>query len=138
MDDLVASSTLLGDRFELQREVARGGMGAVYRAQDRQTKEAVAVKLMTAERPEAAERFEREATLLATLHHPAIVRYVAHGVSDKGRPWLAMQWLDGTPLSARLKKGPLSLPECVSVTRRVASALETAHAAGIVHRDVKP
>ncbi len=138
MDDLVASSTLLGDRFELQREVARGGMGAVYRAQDRQTKEAVAVKLMTAERPEAAERFEREATLLATLHHPAIVRYVAHGVSDKGRPWLAMQWLDGTPLSARLKTGPLSLPECVSVTRRVASALETAHAAGVVHRDVKP
>ena len=134
----VNAPSTLNDRFSLLQEVARGGMGAVFRARDAKCQRDVAIKLMTAQRAEAAERFEREALVLSSLKHPAIVQYIDHGVSEQGQPWLAMDWLDGEPLSKRLRAGPLSLPDCLAVTERIASALETAHAAGVVHRDVKP
>lgn len=128
----------LGDRFELERLAAEGGMGAVYRALDRKTGGFVALKVMRDAQSSAAERFVQEAQLLSGLRHEAIVGYVAHGETPEGEPWLAMDWLEGHDLHARLRHGPLGIGESVALVRRVADALAVAHARGIVHRDIKP
>ena len=84
-----------------------------------------------------AERFTLEARLLAQLHHPAIVGYLAHGTTDDGL-YLAMEWLEGEDLSARLLRERLSLDEALTLGRCVAEALAAAHARAVVHRDLKP
>jgi hypothetical protein len=114
-------------------------MGSVFLATDLHTGQAVALKLMhAAGAPAATHRFSREAQVLAELRHPAIVSYVAHGTSHEGQPFLAMEWLAGEDLSRRLLRQPLSLAETLSLLRRAAEALATAHQQGIVHRDIKP
>src|SRR5512146_839010 len=102
-------------RFLLEKEAGRGGMGVVYRGTDRQSGQPVAVKVLPPEGgdAEAVARFEREANALAALDHPAIVRYLAHGRAEDGELFLAMEWLDGEDLEARLSRGPLSLAEAV-------------------------
>ncbi len=124
---------VLGDRFELTELAARGGMGAVWRGYDRETGAPVAVKLVVGN----GARFAREAAVLARLEHPGIVRYVAHGEAG-GERFLAMEWLDGEDLAARLERGPLSVSETFALGARVAEALAVAHAASVVHRDIKP
>jgi hypothetical protein len=124
---------VLADRFELTELVARGGMGDVFRAHDRLSNATVAVKLVFSEGP----RFAREAAVLARLTHPAIVRYIAHGAAA-GEQFLAMEWLEGEDLEARLSRGALSVEETFALATRVAEALASAHAAGVVHRDIKP
>ena len=113
-------------------------MGSVYLARDRMTGEPVAVKLLARANERWAERFRREAIALAELTHPAIVRYVAHGVSPSNEPWLAMEWLEGEPLSVRLRRGRLSIVEGRDLGIRIAEALSAAHKAGVIHRDLKP
>lgn len=129
---------VLADRFELEKVVGTGGMGEVYRAKDRLTGKQVAVKLLFASLHGDVDRFQREALLLAELHHPRIVRYVAHGVTPTGRAYLAMEWLEGEDLGDRLTHRPLSVAETIAVGRRVAEALAALHERGVVHRDVKP
>jgi eukaryotic-like serine/threonine-protein kinase len=132
------SRALLGERFELEHQIGRGGMGTIFRAHDRLTSEKVVVKLIT-ERPGfRIERFGREIKVLAELSHPGIVRYVAHGELTPGEWFLAMEWLDGEDLERRLAREPLTAGESVQLVTRVAEALGTAHARGIVHRDLKP
>jgi tetratricopeptide (TPR) repeat protein len=131
------------ERFLVERLAASGGMGRVYRARDADSGEAVALKVLDARgaagtRSRALERFAREARLLAQLRHPGIVRFIAFGTTPRGEPYLAMEWIDGETLAARLSRGPLSLQETLALTTALASALATAHAAGIVHRDIKP
>ena len=92
----------IGDRFEIESLVAAGGMGRVYRARDRHTGQPVAVKLMAYEDQLVRDRFLYEAVVLAEIHHPGIVRYVAHGLTEAGDPYLAMEWLDGEDLAAHL------------------------------------
>ncbi|HXX66922.1 MAG TPA: serine/threonine-protein kinase [Polyangiaceae bacterium] len=128
---------LLSDRFIIERLAGRGGMGIIYRALDQQTGERLAIKVL-ARREGNADRFSREAHLLAELADPAVVRYVSHGQTPLGEPFLAMEWLDGEDLANRLVRGPLSVTESVTVARRVARGLAIAHTRGIVHRDVKP
>lgn len=128
---------LVAGRFEIKAFVGEGGMGAVYRALDRQTGEAVALKKIHASR-EGEARFVREARALALLSHPGIVRYVAHGTTQNGELYLAMEWLEGHTLRQRLALGPLGIDESVDLARRVAGALAHAHAQGIVHRDLNP
>ena len=82
-------------------------------------------------------RFEREAEVLASLAHPHIVRYVAHG-HTADRPFLAMEWIDGVTLAERLGQGALGVVDAAAVVSAVADALAFAHARGVVHRDVKP
>jgi tetratricopeptide (TPR) repeat protein len=113
-------------------------MGTVYRARDLTDGAAVAVKILTGREVREAERFGLEATILADLTHPAIVRYIAHGVTEKGEHYIAMEWLDGEDLAGRLEREPLTVPETVALGRRAAEALAHAHARGIVHRDIKP
>lgn len=129
--------TIIGGRFRLEQKAGSGGMGTVYRAHDLLDGNAVAVKLLESEEVRDGERFEQEAGILARLHHPAIVRYVAHGRADD-RPFLAMEWLEGIDLETRIDRDPLSLHEGLAVLKRTAEALEYAHAEGVIHRDLKP
>jgi hypothetical protein len=132
---------VIDDRFEIERLAGTGGMGAVYRAHDRSTGGPAAVKVLWArfvELPEHAERFAREARVLMELSHPAIVRYLAHGLTPEGEPWLALEWLEGESLSQRLRRQGLTVAESVALGRRLAEALGAAHRRGIVHRDLKP
>src|SRR5580658_1733513 len=91
---------VIGDRFVIDRLAGRGGMGAVYRALDRTMGTPVALKVMSGGGQDD-ERFAQEARVLANLNHPAIVRYVAHGATPDGHPFLAMEWLEGEDLGDR-------------------------------------
>ena len=117
------AETLIAGRFVIERVAATGGMGVVYRALDRFEGAAVALKILSAHSEIDVERFEREAALLAQLSHPAIVRYVAHGVTVAGAHYLAMEWLDGEDLATRLERKPVTIAEAVAVARRAAEAL---------------
>lgn len=128
---------MIASRFELLAFVGEGGMGAVYRAQDRQTGESVALKHVLLGR-DGEQQFYREARALSGLDHPAIVRYIAHGSIAAGEHYLAMEWLEGETLRARLDRGALTLEETIDMTRRAAGALAHAHARGIVHCDLSP
>ncbi|HEU4412848.1 MAG TPA: protein kinase [Polyangiaceae bacterium] len=130
----------LGGRFVIERQVGRGASGVVYRAFDELSREHVALKVIAGRGgdPEEEARFEREGTILAGLDHPNIVRVVAFGTLDDGMPYLAMEWLEGEDLQARMRRAPLTMRQSLVVARQIAAALEAAHKAGVVHRDVKP
>jgi tetratricopeptide (TPR) repeat protein len=118
-------------------------MGWVYRAEDKTSGEHVAIKVLRTDVGQsldgaAKERFLREARVLAQLSHPSIIRYVAHGVTPEGAPYLAMEWIEGETLSERLARGVLDVPNAIMLARKTTEALASAHAVGIVHRDVKP
>ncbi len=132
---IVRPGEVIAGRFEIGPLLGAGGMGEVFRATDRRTGQTVALKLLG--RGAAENRFEREAELLAELRHPAIVAYVAHGFAN-GRPFIAMEWLEGEDLEQRLARGPLSASDTLVLARRLAEGLAAAHARGAVHRDVKP
>ncbi len=139
MSSPLPPGTLIASRFSLAQPAGRGGMGFVYRAQDLLSGHTVALKLMhAASQPDADSRFEREAQVLAELRHPGIVSYLAHGLSQDGQPFLAMEWLEGEDLAQRLAREPLSVTETLLLLRGAADALAAAHARGIVHRDIKP
>src|SRR5687767_4559892 len=95
---LFAVGQLLCDRFEIERVAGSGGMGVVYRAIDRLTGDHVAIKVQRVQSERDAERFVREANVLASVRHPAIVRYLAHGRIPDGTLFLAMEWLEGEDL----------------------------------------
>ena len=126
--------------FRLERELGRGGMGVVYLAEQEKLGRRVALKvlpLLAAASPVAAERFLREASLVARLEHENIVRVYAMG-QEQGCLYYAMELVEGESLRDRIGRGTLPPREAVELARAVASALGCAHRAGIVHRDVKP
>ncbi len=131
--------TVLGSRFEIEERCGQGGMGTLFRGRDMRTGAGVAIKALFLLSDQADfKRFEREADILASLDHPAIVRYVAHGTTSHGDAYLVMEWLAGEDLAGRLARGPIPVPEVLRLTKRIAQGLWLAHARGIVHRDVKP
>jgi eukaryotic-like serine/threonine-protein kinase len=131
----------LGGRYRMGPLLAAGGMGEVWAAHDLLLDRAVAVKLLggaLAGDGRAAERLRREARAAGRLDHPNIARVLDLGEQD-GRPYLVMELLHGESLAARLDRaGPMAPAEAVRVVAAVADALEAAHRAGVVHRDVKP
>ncbi|WP_437827053.1 protein kinase domain-containing protein [Sorangium sp. So ce1153] len=129
---------LFANRFELDRPIGEGGMGVVWRALDRLDGEPIALKVIRRQDDRSIARFQREARVLADLHHPGIARYVAHGATDDGKHYLAMEWLEGESLGARLARGPLGVHDSLALVDRVAGVLAVVHAAGTVHRDLKP
>jgi serine/threonine protein kinase len=134
----VREGDLIDDRFELHAIVGEGQMGVVHRAFDRRAALPVAVKFLASHRDVERARFARESEVLASLEHDGIVRHVAHGTAGDGTPYLAMEWIEGQDLSVRLQAGALPVAETIALARAVAEALASAHARGIVHRDVKP
>jgi len=134
---------LFAGRYVLEREAGRGGMGVVLRAMDRKTQRTVALKVLRDADDTGLRRFAREAEALRNLEHPAIVEYFDHGVTEDGRPYLAMEWVEGESLRARLEGahadgGMLGTRETIELGHRLAGALAVAHARGVIHRDVKP
>jgi hypothetical protein len=128
-------------RYEIERRLGAGGMGVVHLALDTQMQRRVALKVMSdqiGEDPELLARFHREAETLARLDSPHITTIFDHGDVD-GTPYLAMQYVAGGDLGTQLKqRGPVPTPLAAAICAQVAEALGDAHAAGIVHRDVKP
>jgi hypothetical protein len=131
-----------GGRFVVEREVGRGGVGVVYRAYDMLSQQPVALKVIAAEAgvaPEEEARLMREGQLLSDLDHPGIVKTVAYGVAeDSGLTYVAMEWLEGEDVAARQRREPLRLLQTVELGIFVGEALEAAHDAGVIHRDIKP
>lgn len=134
------------DRYVLRRVIGRGGSATVYEAEDRASGEVVAVKVLDPEREDPARpgeperhRMLREARLTAALGHQAIVRVLDAGLLEGGRAFLVMERLAGRTLAQRMDECFwLPLDEACAVAAQLLDALEAAHAAGIVHRDVKP
>ncbi len=127
-------------RYEILREIGRGGMATVYLARDPNFQREVAVKVLPREALHDStlyQRFQREARTIASLEHPAIVPVYDFGEED-GQPFLVMRYLSGGSLSTRIKAGPLPVTEAAKVLLRIGDALDAAHAKGIVHRDLKP
>ena len=124
---------VLDERFELLGFAGAGGMGAVYRALDRAAQRVVALKVI-----DGAEGLGREAELLAAIDHPAVVRYLDHGVTRDGSRFVAMEWITGLDLESWLARGRIEVAQAIALARQVAGALAAIHARGVVHRDVKP
>jgi len=127
--------------FRIESIAGRGGMGVVYRAVQLDLDRPVALKLIAADRaadPAFRERFQRESRLAALIDHPNVVPVHGAGEED-GQLYLVMRYVPGTDLHRLLKhEGPLSPERAAEVIAQVAAALDAAHAAGLVHRDVKP
>jgi len=118
--------------------VGGGAAGDIFRALDQSTGRTAALKfLRSTASPEEAIRFRREVAVLAELRHPNVVEYLDHGVWSDGRPFLAMEWLDGEDLGKRTRRQPLGMRDAVELVRRAAQALAAVHARGVVHRDLK-
>ncbi|WP_306321029.1 MULTISPECIES: serine/threonine-protein kinase [unclassified Streptomyces] len=135
---------LVAGRYRLLSKLGHGGMGTVWRAKDETVDREVAVKeprlpdhLPERERANAFERMRREARAAARLDHPAVVNVHDVAVED-GQPWIVMEFVQGRSLGAVLQEGTLGVREAARIGLEVLGALEAAHAAGILHRDVKP
>jgi len=140
-----AGATLSG-RYKLERLIATGGMGQVWEATDNRLGRRVAVKVLKQEfssDPEFLERFRAEARTVAMLNHPGIAAVHDYGETDidgEGRTaYLVMELINGEPLNSVIKRsGRLSLRHALDMLEQTGRALQVAHAAGLVHRDVKP
>lgn len=131
---------LLAGRYRMERLLGTGGMAAVWRAHDERLDRPVAVKELTGDglgHPRAQERFEREARTVARLAHPNIVAVYDFGTED-GDPYLVMELVDGRTVAELLADGPLPVADVLAIATQTCDGLAAAHAAGIVHRDVKP
>jgi serine/threonine protein kinase len=129
------------ERFTLLTELGRGGMGVVWKARDEETGQIVAFKLlreMYAEDPDYLARFERELELARRIDSAHVVKVLGFGVRKKV-PYLALEFIDGPSLhDALVKHGPYGWPEARALMVQIAQGLADAHAAGVIHRDVKP
>ena len=126
--------------LELIEFIGRGGMGFVYRARQRDLGREVALKILPDEcaaEPSFAERFEREARVLAKLDHPSIVRVFDAG-RNGNRYWLTMEYVDGTNLRQVIDAWSMDNAQALDVVMQICSALQYAHGVGVVHRDIKP
>lgn len=121
--------------FELEDFLGRGGMGQVYRARDTRLDRTIALKLLLPGPPAFEQRFQREARAQARIDHESVCKVYEVGAAD-GRPFIAMQYLEGSTLSE--VAGELTLEEKVSVMHQVAEGIHAAHRLALVHRDLKP
>lgn len=138
----VGPGVTIAKRYALKREIARGGMGAVFEAQHVHTGRTLALKLLLgefAEHNEVRDRLLREARVLGAVLHPSVVEIYDAGFDDEGRPYVAMEMMHGRTLEGLLAaRGTLSPQEAAQVGRQLCEALAYVHAGGVLHRDVKP
>jgi len=134
--------TTVGDKYRVERLIGKGGMGAVYAAQNTAIGKRVALKFLSreaAQNREAARRFQREAQAASLIESEHIVQVFDSGTSAEGLPFLVMEHLTGEDLRARLERErELAVPDALAIVTQILRALTRAHAAGIVHRDLKP
>ncbi len=138
----VPMGTQLNNIYELDEQIAAGGMGEIYRGRQIETGDPVAIKMI---KPEFADNeavlalFRKEASALNSLQHDSIVRYYMMGVDRTlNRHYLAMEFVEGRPLSELLEKHALPYEEVDALRKRVASGMQVAHDKGIIHRDLSP
>ena len=136
------AGTVLANRFELGEIIGSGGMGVVYAGVDRSTGAPVAIKVIQAtssSQLDALRRFLSEAATAAAVQHPAVVKMIHVDITDDGLLFQAQEFVAGETLDARVRSvGALPLPIVVRVGAMLADALASAHAKGVIHRDVKP
>ena len=138
----LAQGTRLNGIFEIDAHIASGGMGEIYSGHAIETGDSVAIKVMRsdlADNTMALALFRKEASALHFIYHDAIVRYYVFSLDPGlGRHYLAMEFVDGQPLSELLKSGPLNFETTLDLLERLAGGLSAAHQHGIVHRDLSP
>ena len=127
--------------YTITAELGHGGMGVVYTAQDPRLKRQVAIKLLPPDltRDDTAKRrFLQEAQAASALDHPNICTIHEINETDDGQLYLVMAFYEGETLKERIERGPLTIDDAVDIATQVGKGLAEAHAAGIVHRDIKP
>jgi serine/threonine protein kinase len=129
------------DRYQIQSEIARGGMAIIYLAYDPQHHRDVAIKVLPPEYlyyPQFRARFQREIEIMISIRHPGIVPIYGYG-QFQGQLYLVMRYMSGGSLEERLEQqGKLPIEETASIIEQIAPILESAHAQGVIHRDLKP
>src|SRR5262245_17713221 len=145
IDEESGSSSLVGQtidkQFVIDAVLGGGSFATVYRGRQLGLERPVAVKVPTHEiaaDPLMSKRFAREARAAAKIVHPGVVTIYAVGELDDGRPYLAMQLIDGEPLDKILADGPIDPARAFAIARDIACALSETHAQDVVHRDLKP
>lgn len=128
--------------FRIERAIGSGGMGVVYRAHRDVGgfEQVVALKLLGGTRPDAAAiaRFEREREILSRLEHPGIARLIDGGLTGEGRPWFAMEYVEGRPIDEYCRARESGIRDRVTLMIQVCEALDYAHSQMVLHRDIKP
>jgi serine/threonine protein kinase/predicted Zn-dependent protease len=138
---VIEVGSVVGNRFEILQLLGEGGMGAVYKAHDRELEKDVALKLIRAElarNPEILQRFKQEIILARQITHRNVIRIFDIGQAD-GHKYITMEYLEGRDLRAVLReKGKLTPEEAAKIVLQICRALEAAHGEGVIHRDLKP
>ena len=133
---------IVDNRYEVLQVLGEGGMGTVYRVKHRALERGLALKALRrdlAQDNDLPVRFIQEAKAAAAVEHPNVVQITDFGSLATGQPYFVMELLEGEPLSALIREGGrLSPPRAVGIAIQVAEALGAAHAAGVIHRDLKP
>jgi serine/threonine protein kinase len=132
---------VLGGRYHLLTRIGSGGMAEVFRAIDLADGTPRAIKILRADLsndPDMRIRFERELRAARLVDHENVVRIFDFGLSDEGKPFIALEYLDGVGLAAVIAQGPIPLGRVFHVVAEVARALAAAHEIGVIHRDIKP
>jgi serine/threonine protein kinase/Tol biopolymer transport system component len=135
----IPAGTILGS-YEILQQIGAGGMGEVYKANDRRLGRQVALKVLPAQfsgQEDFRQRFEREAQVIAGLNHPHICTLYDVGKQD-GMEFLVMELLEGETMAARLDRGAIPLEDALRIAIQIADALDKAHTLGVTHRDLKP
>lgn len=132
---------LINNRYAVDCVAGKGASGIVYKATRLMMGGFVAVKVLHTYQgadSKSLEKFSREITALERLRHPNIVSFFDSGITDDGQPFLVMDFLEGTPLTTIIQKGPINPGRVLNITLEICKALQFAHDQGFVHRDMKP